>query len=105
MLQSKRNTNGGSFDVIVYKGLSIVSDADLYFGIVAPSATNQGKITIARNGSFDMSAANGVSSVSGSGTAGQFTVTGTKNITYSLTLPTSNINLTKSGAKTPMPLA
>ncbi|MFT6332529.1 MAG: hypothetical protein ACJAW3_000869 [Lentimonas sp.] len=93
----------GSFNAVIYKGISIQGIRDLYFGIVAPSHTKTGIIKIKKGGWIDTSDANGVTSISGFGTSGKFKIRGTKNIPYSLTLDTPNINLTGNG--TPMPLS
>ena len=82
----------GSFGVIIYRGISIDKNSDLDFGDVAPSKNSSGTITINKNGIFTTTG--GVESLSSSvGTAGRFTISGTRNIPYTLSYQNSTIQL------------
>lgn len=76
--------------------ISIVNDVAMDFGTVAGSAT-AGTVVMAATSGADLTPTGGCTVISGTPTAGKFTVTGEGTQAFTITLPASSITLTGSG--------
>ncbi|PUZ22822.1 hypothetical protein DCC81_20585 [Chitinophaga parva] len=97
---SAQETASATATATIVTPISIVKDVDMNFGNVAVQSTAGGTVVLTPAGV--RTATGGVtlpSTATGTITAASFTVTGTGNYTYSITLPSTALTIT-SGANT-----
>lgn len=77
--------------------ISITETRLLHFGTLSVSAANPGTCVVAAAGTRTATGGVVLTNVSPTATSAGYTVTGTANLTYSITLPTSNVTATRNG--------
>jgi hypothetical protein len=93
---SAQATATASASATIVTPISISKTADMHFGNVAVSASNNGTVELAPAGTRIATGGVTLPAVTGSPAAASFTVSGEANYTYAISLPTSNIQLVHS---------
>jgi len=90
------DTGTANANATIAKPITIVSTADLDFGIIVPNGTGNGSLDVTINTAGARSIANDVDGALLGGTIGAagFTVTGRPNATYAITLPPAAATIT-----------
>lgn len=95
-------TTSASASAVIVTPISILSDVDLVFGTIVPDLDG-GTVTLdptTDNRSFG----SGITGISSTVSSAQFTVNGTPDQAYTITLPTGVVSLTGPALSTPMTL-
>ena len=77
--------------------ISIIKDVDMNFGNIAVHATNPGTVVLATDGTRSATAGVTLPAVTGTVSAAEFTVNGTEDYTYVVTLPVGVITVANGG--------
>lgn len=77
--------------------ISITENRVLHFGTITVSASVAGTCIVAPTGSRTATGGVGLANLSPTATSAAYTVSGSANLAYSITLPTSNIVATRQG--------
>lgn len=77
--------------------ISITETRLLHFGTISVSASNPGTCIVAPAGTRTATGGVVLANVSPTATSAAYTVTGTANLTYSITLPSTNVTATRNG--------
>jgi hypothetical protein len=90
---SAQATAHASASATIVTPITISKTADLHFGNVAVSASNNGTVILAPAGTRTSTGGVTLPATAGTPAAAAFTVSGEANYTYAITLPTGNITL------------
>ena len=90
---SAQATATASATATIVTPISISKTADMHFGNIAVSASNNGSVELAPAGTRLATGGVTLPAVTGSPAAASFTVSGEANYTYAITLPSSPIQL------------
>lgn len=77
--------------------ISISETRNLHFGTLSVSASTPGTCVVAPAGTRTNTGGVILTSITPAATSAAYTVTGSSNLTYSISLPTSNVTVTRSG--------